>query len=694
MANAFNPYITPSQGAPTIPTPVPLPPQGGVTVDLPLDKVDPTAADVTRTTQARLGMVDINPGAREIGRELGPIEWNYDGNVQQGKPYGDYAAGAFSHAMWQTLQHIDPLIEKKIADNPRFWHDRIPRGQFQLHNGAVHQSRTFHAGLQKYAGLDEWEDIDPRPSLTNDPCRFPKHAAYNYDWTQMAWSGMRAAWGSPQICANAFRYLEDAAQQLALILDAGMETGVQMQEVFNRDMYISKSTDFGRSYIMSQYYHGSKGSPRYFYNPRVKFGTAAESLANDGYAEADLVRGPDGKPKAFIVFDASVEPEPVNWTVLDRAREYLTMRCRDAAIGSANGDAMFGLMINSEDVDKSIEGDDRMYREWLEGKPLALIDRYNLSPRVFRRWAIVSDANQLRFKILRHVANWTAAECKRYGGVGMDIAGNGADGQPKAPDGVYIALAVDPRIPDRELRGMNGGPIPAENEDYIDAELAIAPVFMNNVLTNLFETQGTVNLGSGTHFGAFPALNGQWGWVLNPKTEENPFEQIGKFYGLFLIHQKPEDRVRDTISFLYRRCKETIRAKCPIENKRINPDAEKTTADVTATVYEKAGLATAEIGAGETFDVILGKGYGPLRIGELRSLTKEIPAESEGGDPTTVAVAVRVVDVTQLPYVTVAAEAKIDSTALTAFFTSTQVEDKYTITGKTSLGAELAVVAG
>ena len=81
--------------------------------------------------------------------------------------------------------------------------------------------------------------------------------------------------------------------------------------------------------------------------------------------------------------------------------------------------------------------------------------------------------------------------------------------------------------------------------------------------------------------------------------------------------------MRDTISFLYRRCKETIRAKCPIENKRANPDAEKTTAGVTSTVVELKGLAAAEIAAGETFDVVLGKGYGPLYIGEKRVL-KEI----------------------------------------------------------------------
>lgn len=669
--DAFNPYLTPTQDPtqnPTSTTPKVLPDPAGVNVRLPLDITDPKVVDVTRTEQARLGMIDMHPSARDaatVGRTLGPYEWNYDGNVQAGKPYGDFTPAAFSHAMWQTLQHIDPLIEKKLAKNPRFWHDRIPRGQFQLHNGAVHQTRTFHAGLQKYAGIDEWEDIDPRPSLTNDPCRFPKHGTYNYDWTQMAWSGMRAAWGSPQICANAFRYLEDAAQQLALILDAGMETGVQMQEVFNRDTYVSKSTDFGRSYVMSQLYRGSKGSPRYFYDPRVKFGAAGDRATHT--ADQTKVN------RAFIVIDASVEIEPLNWSVLDRAHEYLKYRCPDAALGSVDGEPMFGLMCNSEDIDKSIEGDDRVYREWLEAKPLALIDRYNLSPRVFRRWAIVSDSNQLRFKILRHVAMWDDTACTAYGGVGAELVG-------KAPDGVYIAVAVDPLIPDREQRGMNGGPIPAENEDYIDAELAIAPVFMNNVLTNMFETQGTVNLGSGTHFGAFPALNGQWSWVLNPKTEENPFEQIGKFYGLFLIHQKPEDRVRDTISFLYRRCKETIRARCPIENRRMNPDADQEEATVQSTVGFTASTET--IPAGATFDVVLGKGYGPMFIGEARTLKTGAAVDAPAVD-------VKVIDVTQMPFVTVVTESEVAGDALAALYTVTTEGGVSTYAGKTLTGATL-----
>lgn len=631
---------------------VTLPLANGETIQLPLTAVQPYVADVTRLNSSRLGMIDLNPTRRDpatVGRTLGPIAQNYDGNVAAGKPFGDMLG--FNHVMWTMIQHIDPLIEKKLVANPRFWHDRIPRGQFQLNNGAVHQSRIFRAGLQKYAGLDEWEPIDPVPSLTNDPCRFPKHGTYTYGWDQLAWSGMRSAWGSDPICSNAFRYLSDAAQQLALILEVGMERGVQMQETFNRDTYLSKATDFGRSYVMTRNFRGT-GSPRYFYDPFVKFGdtgSSATKTADKAYVD-----------RAFIVVDASEEIEPVNWTVLDKVHELLKLRCLDAAIGSDAGEPMFGLMINSEDVDASIESDERMYREWLEAKPLALIHKYNLSPKAFRRWAIVSDQNQIRFKIKHWIKSY---DPETFGGVAAELSG-----KP-----VFIAVAVDPFIEDPVNKGINGGPLPIENIEYIDAELAIAPVFMNDVLTNLFET-GQVSLGSGTHFGAYPALNGQWGWVLSPQTEADPFQQTGKFYGLFAIHQKPEPRVRDVISFLYRRCKETLRARCPIENKRINPDATSTTYGVSGTGdYDTAvagdTAADVKFQAGTTFDIVLAKGSGTLFVGEEKSL-------AVGG---TDLCDVTVVDVTSMPYVTVATRMELDNTDLASLFTVT-----YDATSKTA----------
>lgn len=608
----------------TLPTTTDVP---GITA--PITQTNPYIADVTRTNQARVGMIDLNPGRRTALDEVGPTRARDLGPLPEMYSYGANGAATdmlgFSQVMWAAVQTVDPLIEKKLLMVPRFWHDRIPRGQFQLHNGLVHQRRIFRGTIYKTVGLDEWEPIDPIPSLTNDPCKFPKHGSIDYAWDQLAWSGMRSAWGSDPICANAFRYIQDAAQQLALILEAGMEVGVNMQETFNRDMYVAQSTNFGRSFVMSSVMRGQADSPRYFYDPFVKFGTTGSAATKT--AQASLVTGKDGKPHAFVVIDASVEIEPLNWYSLDRMHEMLKIRCPDAAIGSENGEPVFGLMVNTDDVVRSIEGDDKVYREWLEAKPQALIDDYKLSFRTYRNWGVVSDPRQLRFKIHRYIASYASAN---YGGVGSEL-----EGKP-----VYIALAVEPVVAEPDRKGINGGAIPMENIEYVDAELAIAPVFMNNVFTNEFETQGQVNLGNGTHFGAFPALNGQWGWVRGPQTAEDPFQQTGKFYGLFLIHPRPEPRVYDTTSFIYRRCKESIRARCPIENPRVNPDASKKGTD--ATLAADAGIGS-NLAAGDTLDLTLAAGYGPLAIGEHRFITV--------GDST---VEVVVVDVTSAPLVTVA----------------------------------------
>ena len=614
-------------------------------IEKPITQVNPYIADVTRTEQARLGLLDPNPGRRKVNGvfdrgDLGPLPHMYDyhlnGLDENGDPIARKMLG-FQTAIWASLQTVDPLIEKKVMMLPRFWHDRIPRGVFELGNGAVRQRRFFRGSLYKTVGLDNWEPIDPVPSISNDPCRFPKHSSVDYAWDQLAWSGMRAAWGSHPICANAFRYVKDAAEQIAIELEAGMEVGVHMQETFNRDFFVLQSVNFGRSYIMSQKTRGQEDAPRYFFDPFVKFGETGSSAKKT--AKASLVEGSDGHPHAFIVMDASVEVEPLNWSSLDSVHEMLSLRCRDAAIATENGEPVFGIMVNNGDVMKSVEGDDRVYREWLEAKPQALIDDYKVTFKTYRNWGIVSDPTQLRFKIKRYIPKdkWTTEECEKYGGVGAELVGK---------SDVYIAIAVEPQVAEKKRKGINGGDIPCENYEYVNAELAIAPVFMNNVFTNEFETQGQVNLKNNMTFGAFPALNGQWGWVRGPQTEADPFQQTGKFYGLFLLHPRPEARVYDTMSFVYRRCKESLRAKCPVENPRFNPDATKRgeAADLAEgiTVEEK-------IEQGGTLDIALAKGYGPLAIGDRRFL----PVKS-GVDTPAVDVEVVVVDVTMAPYFTVA----------------------------------------
>ena len=99
----------------------------------------------------------------------------------------------------------------------------------------------------------------------------------------------------------------------------------------------------------------------------------------------------------------------------------------------------------------------------------------------------------------------------------------------------------------------------------------IAITIMNNIITNLFVPQVT-SLGSGTSFGAVPGLNGQWSWLNIVDRETNPFGKIGNFYGMFEIFQRPEPSVFYALSFLYRRCMQSLRSRCPAENPHVNMD--------------------------------------------------------------------------------------------------------------------------
>ncbi len=485
----------------------------------------------------------------------------------------------FNQMMMTVAQHFDPFVQRKELASPRWWFSRIPRGAFQLFNGLVHETRIYRGGLSTYAGLSQWEDIDPWPDGQHDPCAPLKYDTYNYGWETLAWKGKRAGWGSDPICVDTLKFVDKAAEQLGWILETGSNYGMDMQEVWNRDMFIYQSVMAGKSILMTSQMTDLLNAPRYVYQPFVKFAPAASGGGTDGIADTAYVQAP------FIVFDASVDLEPLNFDQLDQVREYLKVQCPEAAVSSGNGEPMFALAISHDDVERYIRGNEEERKYWIEADPRALIQHYGFAPSTFRRWVITNDGNQLRFHLKRLVQNYDATEAAHYGNVGYkEFAGKS----------VWIAEFVPPRKGDPNRPAVNGAPVPVYNPDYYKAEIAIAPIFMNRVFTNLFVPAAPTTLGSGTYFGPVTGLNGKWGWRNIISWDKNPDGKIGNFYGEFEIVPKPETCVFECFSVLYRRCIQALPSLCPAENTKINPGATGS-AKAKANAASAPGVATVEV---------------------------------------------------------------------------------------------------
>ena len=510
----------------------------------------------------------------EGGRQYqGPWVNPWDEQAYNGSQYRDPDNGFFKYnqMLMTVAQNFDPFMQKKEMARPHWWLNRVPRTAYKLFNGAVQETRIYRGGLSVYSGLSDWEDLAPDPTKS-DACAPMQFRTYQYAWETRAWSGKKTAWGSDPICLDIFRFTPHAIEQLGWILETGVKFGTDIQNIWNRDMFIYHSVMAGRSYVMTQQFRGAD-SPRYVYEPYCKFGDVGSELV----ADKKYVKKP------FVVIDAEAGVEPLNFDVLNIFRQQLIRNCPEAAVGRIGNQPMFALAVSEDDVWNHIRGNEELRRYWIEANPQALIDGW-ISPTTYRNWTITCDGDQLRFKYIRRIAEYTAAEAKNYGYVGFKEL------QGKA---VFIAEAVDPEYGARA--GVNGAPIPEANPDYDLAELAIAPVFMNLVFTNQF-VPDTPSLGHGTWFGPKKGLNGRWGWF-NPQTKENLEQKVGNFYGIFEIVPKPETNAIYASSFIYRRCAEPLQSLCPAENPHVNVTAKGDSTKVSGnpTIKVQSGAATATL---------------------------------------------------------------------------------------------------
>ena len=557
----------------------------------------------------------------EGGRQYqGPWVNPWDATTYAGTQYrADNGFFKYNQMLMTVAQNFDPFMQKKEMSHPHWWLNRVPRTAYKLFDGAVHETRIYRGGLSVYSGLSDWEDLAPDPT-TKDACAPMQYRTYQYAWETRAWSGKKTAWGSDPICLDIFRFTPHAIEQLGWILETGVKFGTDIQNIWNRDMFIYHSVMAGRSYVMTSEFRGA-GSPRYVYEPYCKF--VADADKGELKASRNYVKKP------FVVIDASSNVEPLNFDVLDIFRKQLERQCPEAAVGRYGTGLMFALAVSEEDVEKYIRGNEEERKYWIEANPQALIQHYGFAPTTFRRWTITCDGDQLRFHYIRRIASYTEAEAVNYGYVGYkELAG-----KP-----VFIAEAVDPEYGARG--GVNGAPVPEANPKYDLAELAIAPVFMNNVFTNQF-VPDTPSLGHGTWFGPKKGLNGKWGWF-NPQTKENLEQKVGNFYGIFEIVPKPETSAIYATSFIYRRCAEPLPSLCPSENPKVNRTA-KSTATVSGepeiSTDSTTGLSTATLvlsdallGASTGDELTLTASGTTVRVAVFSSLTgtkKQVQIEAD-----------------------------------------------------------------
>jgi hypothetical protein len=457
---------------------------------------------------------------------------------------------AFNQWMMQYAEYFDPFIQKSLLKQPRFWYNMIARGVKENFSGLTNETRIFRGGLTLYSGLSMFSAINPAPATGANPCTAGAFTTDTYSWEKLNWSGYRAYWGSDPICVDQWQYTPQAMEQLAWILQVGAEKGISIQEVWNRDWLIRTATvDANRGYIMTKGFVGNTTPDKFYYDPLVTPPTA------------------QGVTKPFIVFKAGTEIETLNFDVLGALHDDFDVSCPDAAVGSDGGTPLYGLPVNKKDFENYIKGSDYETKNWRESRSEKLITGVS-GIKTHRDWALPWDGNQLRFKILKVVSSYQSA---LYGNVGADLDG----------ETVIIAQAVDPQVAGRI--GENSVAIPTYNPLYGAAELAVAPIQLNKVFTNLFGSHLS-SLGSGTVFGPQAGLNGIWNWMNIVDRATNPHGKIGNFEGEFKIFPKPEPRVVFSTAILYRRCVEAVRSRCPIDNAEVNPDTA-TGVSSTALVY-------------------------------------------------------------------------------------------------------------
>ena len=409
-----------------------------------------------------------------------------------------YDVAARNQDFLDALEFVDDVIQSRQHMQVNVWRSMIARSAYTLGEGLVKKSYRFHPGTADQRGLKKWRALQISRAASGgdagvDACAYNPYKV-SYGFETVNYSGFQTERSTDPICIRDIRFVWQFRQQLSLIMGFLGDVTNSVWENYAREQYLKLSVDGGGGYVIGT---GSPNTNTYTYDP---------------FDEDD-----DGDN--YITINDNQEVSLMDWSYLRWYSRFLQMQAPLGAIGQESGRPLFGLVMDLEDWDRMIEDDAALREDWRYYSPETLISNYG-TVSTYKGYALMHDMGAPRFKIKSTTAGTTTL--KRVDPIKEDTAvtvGNKAD--------------VDP--------------------DYLNAEFAIATIFMNDVFKIEVPPAGPSSPGGGTNFGASPSLNGEFKWINEFDKDDNLLRENGFYFGRYEAFAKPLAYDQDSITFLYRR---------------------------------------------------------------------------------------------------------------------------------------------
>lgn len=414
-----------------------------------------------------------------------------------------------------TKEHFDRFIQNRTRKHPKYFYDRIPRGSLSAFEGLIRQTNIFHGPIGAQAGLQDWSKIQTSYLPQGGK---PGHNACDYDpktfghaFEPRSYTGFRSSWQSLPICLNDIRFLEEGQQQALYVAQSLAYITQSVWENWNREQYILQAVNAGNAMVFTE------NGTDFLDNAGVRF-------TYDPFTV-------DANGDTYITAPKTLKIGPLSFGFFDFLQDYLGHECPEAALAMDAGLPLFGVMLHTRDVAKTVETDPKLLETYRYYNAKAMLEDYRqVTFNKFKGWLWHHDGAQMRFNAT------------------------------KVDDTKVTYTRVKPM---RDGKQVIHGSIPESNPEYHKAEFAVGAILINDALMNLIPNVVS-SLGAGQTFGPAPGYDGSFHWINEYDRQLNPLREVGFFFARFEAFPKPGMFSNRVIAFLYRRCPQINMGSCDV----------------------------------------------------------------------------------------------------------------------------------